>query len=257
MYPKVDCVTEAEKRALFFTTTNEEALPWKPRVKTENYQDVHFMGQRNHPDMPFKVNSAPFFQRSSTAYGQQFKKPHLMDSRICAELYRNNMEKANKSMEGMPKDPFDRTKTNYSNAYTIQMSTPPEPCAESQGITKTIPRDSDSLLYVTSVQHDQFSDRGSAYEKPFPMPKGQLGTVLDFPKKFDEVPSYKREFSEEFVKGGHRNPLTKGPENDSTRVLGSAVPATVLRYKAEHKIARVKDLPPMKDMMYKSRSGKI
>jgi hypothetical protein len=255
MYPKVNCVTEAERKALFFTTTNEEALPWKPRVKTENYQDIHFMGQRNHPDMPFKVNTAPYFQRSSTAYGQQFKKPHHMDSRVCAELYRNNKEKAEKSLDGSPPDPFDRTKSTYGNEYTIHMSVPPDSCGESQGITKTIPRDSDHMLYFDSVQHDQFNDKGRAYQGIRGQPRGELGDVTDFPKKFDEVSHYESNFSEDPVRAGLRNPLNRGPENDSTRVIGSAVPAKVIRYKSEHKIARVRDLPPMKDMLYKSRSG--
>jgi hypothetical protein len=257
MYPKVNCVTEAEKRALFFTTTNDEALAWKPRVKTENFQDVHFMGQRNHPDMPFKVNTAPFFQRSSTAYGQQFKKPHHNDAKVCAELYRNNKEKAEKSMDGSPADPFDRTQSSYRQEYIIHMGMPSESCGESQGITKTIPRDSDNMLYLNSVQHHQFHDKGRVYNGIRGAPKAEMGDVTDFPKKFDEVSHYESNYSEDPVRAGMRNPLTRGPENDSTRVIGSAVPAKVLRYKSEHKIARVKDLPPVLDMLYKSKSGML
>lgn len=258
LLPKVSSLTAEERKQLFFTSSTSQATGWHDSVKRDmNFGQVHYAGQRDTPVMRFKVNSAPFFQRStSCSYAADFGELPLDGYMVNKELKMHNMNAGRGNTTKVPSK-FE-ARSGYADEFNVPFTRGPPASAvgSSQEITNTIPRGSDYLMETHSrLQTDHPGHRGKVPGRV--LPRNQMGSVSDFPdRELDACSSYFSTFDEPAHSSevmAHR-PLTMMlPEDDSSRCIGTGVPARVSGHMQRNKM-RVRDLPPMKDLM-RNRGG--
>lgn len=253
--PKLSSSLSADaKRLLYYSTSTKDALPSHPPVRTENFGQVHYVGQRDTDVCQYRVSRAPLCQRNQCSYTKDYVPlplDHVAVNKELATIFAPVRHAASTPAIGGGTTSYEAEYVSYQDrAPQTQLPLLNNPWAA----TNTIPKASDHMLVTRSVFKHEYPVWDRATREPCPKVKSGLGEIADFTRVLArKETSYQETFPvDERKYRGQPEAFAKERKMqtyESGRVMAASVPMKVQQHMTHHNIRKVCDLPPMRDML--------
>lgn len=239
-------MTDDEVKRLYWTTTSTVELGAKGQSPTENLADVHLIGQRDTKYCRFKVLRTPFCPRGSTKYNSDFGEKPLDGVQVDKQLAGIFRPYQPQKVLTLPMTATSKYQQDYQPYAHFS---PSETCKP----TKQKHVKDEPLLEGTSITHEMFRGhpiiQDNRNESCAPV---RRSAAVTWAPLMDST-AYGSSFERTHDRMHPVQARASKPEDQSARVMGSAIPNTYQKLMYDCHVETMEDLrsiPPVTEVIF-------